>query len=331
MERRKFCSGLLSAPLLAQTSGRRPDAASTAAWDVEGQLRRRARIHELHRQAVAPLFDAAGKWIGTSPALGARERLWTCFAFLDAAETREKANAIIERTFAERAAFHFTFSHFEFIASAQLLRRDRGELAPEAKTLMQGLVREALSHQGPLRFLGYNDNFPAMENVVATLGGELLDDAAARRRGIEGMHRLLDLLSRRGLLSEYTSATYSPVTILCYSDIAQYAEDAEARKLALEIERRVWQDVAAHFHPPTNILAGPHSRAYQVDSVGHFHQIGMIAYQAFGDKLWMNPVRFMYPPVAGQVIHHDGDVPFMQVSTVWLTSGTFHMNGDQRR
>lgn len=172
--------------------------------------------------------------------------------------------------------------------------------------------------------MGYNDNFPAMENVVATLGGQLTGDAAARKRGIDGMRRVRELLSRRGMLSEYTSATYSPVTTFCYSDIAQYSSDPEARMLALEIERRVWMDLAAHFHPPTNILAGPHSRAYQVDSAGHFHQIGMIAYQTFGEKLWMNPVRFMFPPTPGQVIHHDGDVPFMQVSTVWLTSGTYH-------
>jgi len=296
----------------------------TEAWDPEGQVRRRGQINALYRQAVGPLFDASGKWIGTSTPPGGRERLWNCFAFLTGAETRDKANAIIEETFAQRAKFQFTFSHFEFIASTQLLIRDRGELSSSAKALLLGLVREALQHQGQIVFMGYNDNFPAMENVVATLGGQLLDDAAARKRGREAMHRCLDLLSRRGLLSEYTSATYSPVTTFCYSDIAQYSDDPEARKLALEIERRVWMDLAAHFHPPTNILAGPHSRAYQVDSAGHFHQIGMIAYQAFGEKLWMNPVRFMFPPVTGQVIHHDGDVPFMQVSTVWLASGTYH-------
>jgi hypothetical protein len=38
----------------------------------------------------------------------------------------------------------------------------------------------------------------------------------------------------------------------------------------------------------------------------------------------MNPVRFMFPPDEKQVIHHDGDVPFMQVSTVWVASETYH-------
>jgi len=66
--------------------------------------RRREEVRALHRKAVGPLFDASGKWIGTSTPPGARERLWNCFAFLESQETREKANAIIEKTFADRAA-----------------------------------------------------------------------------------------------------------------------------------------------------------------------------------------------------------------------------------
>jgi hypothetical protein len=119
--------------------------------------------------------------------------------------------------------------------------------------------------------------------------------------------------------------------MLCYADIAEYSRDPQTRNMALEIERRVWKDIAAHFHAPTNILAGPHSRAYAVDSVGHLHQVHMMMYQTFGDRLWMTPKRFMFPPVAGQVIHHDGDVPFMQVSTVWIASGTYHPTAEIAR
>ena len=189
---------------------------------------------------------------------------------------------------------------------------------------MRSLVSEALLSKEKIQFLGYNDNFPSMANVVATLGGELIGDDDARQRGIDGMQRLLELLGRRDFLSEYTSPTYCPVTMLSYADIAQYSKDPRARALALQIERRIWMDIAAHFHPPTNILSGPHSRAYTVDSVGHLHQVQMMLYIAFGNRLWMNPARFMFPPVAAQVIHHDGDVPFMQAATVFISGGTYH-------
>jgi hypothetical protein len=325
MNRRNFCGGLFSVPLLSGNTVALPpgQSATERGWDVEGQQQRRSEIYALHQQSVGPLFDTDGHWIAKSTEPGGRERLWNCLSFLKETETRDKANAIIAATFAERSRFN-EFSHFEFVTSVQLLVRDKGELTSASRDRLTGLVREALHRKSEIRFMGYNDNFPAMENEVATLGGQILNDADAAQRGLDGMHRLLALLERRGMLSEYTSSTYSPVTMLCYSDIAEYSRDPTARQLAIEIERRVWQDIAAHFHAPTNILAGPHSRAYQVDSVGHLHQVHMMLYQAFGKRLWMNPTRFMFPPIAKQVIHHDGDVPFMQVSNVWIASGTYH-------
>ncbi len=285
---------------------------------------RRSEIYTLHQKSVGPLFDDTGRWIGKSTSPIGRERFWNCLSLLSSPATRDKANAIIERTFAERSSFRFSFAIFEYSASAQLLVKNGDDLSPRNKELLRSLVHEALLPKSGIRFMGYNDNFPAMANVVASLGGELMGDEAARQRGIDGMHRLLELLERRDFLSEYTSSTYCPVTMLCYADIARYSQDPQARKMALEIERSVWMDIAAHFHSPTNILAGPHSRAYTVDSVGHMHQVQMMLYLPFGSRLWMNPVRFMFPPVPGQVIHHDGDVPFMQASTVFISSGTYH-------
>jgi hypothetical protein len=50
----------------------------------------------------------------------------------------------------------------------------------------------------------------------------------------------------------------------------------------------------------------------------------MLLYPVFGDVLWLNPKRFLFPPIEKQEIHHDGDVPFMQCSQVWIASGTYH-------
>lgn len=296
------------------------------AQDADGQRRRRAEIFGLHRAACGPLFSDAGKWIGKSTPPGGRERLWHATALLADAATRAKANAIIRETFAmrDRKEFIGPFSHFEFTASAQLLAKDHGELTPDNRALLSSLVRETFKRKGPIRWLGYNDNFPAMANLVATLGGEMFDDRDAREHGLAGMRRLLEYFERRGLLAEYTSSTYSPVTVMCFAEIAEYARHPEARRLALEIEHRIWLDIATHFHAPTNILAGPHSRAYNADSVGHLFQVHMLLYAAFGDAVWLNPKRFLFPPAEKQEIHHDGDVPFMQCSAVWIAGATYH-------
>jgi hypothetical protein len=323
MERREFIQTLAVLPMAA---------AARAAWDPAGQRARRGEIFGLHQKACGPLFDEQGKWIGRSTSPGGRERLWHAMSLLESEATRDKGNAVIREAFAMRGRKELgSFSHFEFTASTQLLARDKGELTPENHALLTGLVTETFARRGPIRWLGYNDNFPAMDNVVATLGGEMLDDKNSRERGLDGMQKLLEYFVRRGLLAEYTSSTYSPVTLACFADIAEYARDAEARRMALEIEHHVWLDLATHFHAPTDILAGPHSRAYNVDSVGHLHQFHMLFYQVFGDKLWLNPKRFLFPPIEKQEIHHDGDVPFMQCSNVWIAGPTYHPRAEIER
>ncbi|HEY3935936.1 MAG TPA: hypothetical protein VGL97_00775 [Bryobacteraceae bacterium] len=314
MNRRRFLAGSIALPL----------AAFEAQWDVDGQKQRRQTIDRLHAHVCGPLFSADGGWIGPATESTGRVRFWHSMSLLEIEATRDKANAVIRKCFEDRGKLTASFSHFEYCAAAQLLAKQKDKLAPDNRKSLAALLKEALAHQAPIYFRGYNDNFPAMENVTALLGGEEVDDAPARQRGLEGMRRLLKLFERRGLLSEYTSSTYTPVTQLCYADIAEYSHDPEARRLALEIEGHIWLDLATHFHAPTNILAGPHSRAYNVDSVGHLYQVHMLLYQVFGDKVWLNPVHFLFPPVPKQVIHHDGDVAFMQASDAWIASGTYH-------
>jgi hypothetical protein len=320
MKRREFLAGSIVVPATALY----------VRWDPDGQRRRRQEINELHAKACATLFASDGAWIGPPTEETGRVRFWHSMSLLEGEATRDKGNAIVRKCFAERAKLA-AFSHFEFCSAAQLLAKQKSELAADNRQSLTNLLREALSQQQPIYFRGYNDNFPAMENVAAVLGGEEVDDSRSRQRGLEGMRRLLELLERRGLLSEYTSSTYTPVTQLCYADIAEYSQDLETRRLALQIESRIWLDIAAHFHAPTNILAGPHSRAYNVDSVGHLYQVHMLLYQTFGGKLWLNPTHFLFPRVQKQVIHHDGDVAFMQASNAWIASGTYHPSNEIER
>jgi hypothetical protein len=224
-----------------------------------------------------------------------------------------------------------SFSHFEYCGAAQLLAKSAGDLTVENRDRLAGLLRENFKAKGRIRYIGVNDNFPAMDNVAACLGGELVDDAGARERGLEGLQELLALFKRRGLLSEYTSPTYTPITLLCFADIGEHCGGAEARRLAREIEYRVWLDLAAHFHGSTSTLAGPHSRAYTVDSVGHLNLFHMASYQAFGDRVWLNPAHFLFPPAEKQVIHHDGDLAFVQASAAWLAGGTYHPSREIER
>lgn len=322
MRRRDLLAASVAGPAAALTGEAAP-IPSTA----EAQLHTRAQIYKLHQAACGRLFNDEGEWVGPPTENTPRVRLWHSLSLLSSPDTKDKGNAVIQKTFADRARLS-TFSHFEFCASAQILTKNRATLTPASEELLTGLLREHFKRPGNIRWMGYNDNFPAMENLTQCLGGDLLSDAAARQRGADGLTRLMEYFQHRGLLAEYTSPTYTPITLLCFADIAEHARDPQVRQIALEIETLIWLDLATHFHAPTNLLSGPHSRAYNVDSCGHLHQIHMVLYQAFGDRLWLNPARFLFPPVPKQIIHHEGDVAFMQASTVWLAGGTYHPSAE---
>jgi hypothetical protein len=125
-------------------------------------------------------------------------------------------------------------------------------------------------------------------------------------------------------LGQETSSAYTPVTQLCYADVAEHSRDAENEASGTR-DRTSYLAGSRHAFPRSyQHLGRSHSRAYNVDSVGHFHQIHMLLYQVFGDRLWLHPVNFLFPPIPKQVIHHDGDVAFLQASNAWIASGTYH-------
>lgn len=317
MHRREFIGALAAAPLAAQTG--------IPQWDAEGQRQRRELIYKLHRRSVGPLYSDQGKWIAQSHKPGQREQFWSCLSLLSGDETREKGNALA----IEAVNMHPKGgSAFEHMGAMLLLLKSEKYLTPQARSTLREYVQRAVPAHGTIRFMGFNDNFPAMDTWVTVLGGELLDNASIRRKGREGLEALAELFERRGLLSEHTSPTYTPLTLICYADIVELSRDPDVARLAHKLEHRIWLDLATHFHAPTNVLAGPHSRAYSVDSAGHPHQVNMLLYQAFGDRFWMTPPTHFYPPVEGQVVHHQGDAPFMQTSNALFAAFTTHPSAE---
>lgn len=140
LTRRNFCGGLLSLPIAARIDG---PLLGTEERGAESQAARRRQIYALHQQQLGPLFDENGRWIGKStPPIG-RERLWNCLSLLSDPSTRDKANAILTRTFVERSTFPL-FEIFEWSASTQLLVKNGNDLNQDNREQLQALVREAL-------------------------------------------------------------------------------------------------------------------------------------------------------------------------------------------
>ncbi len=164
------------------------------------------------------------------------------------------------------------------------------------------------SAQPDYKFHGANDNMPMMATYGLILGGEAMGDTQAVKHGIWNLNQLRRHFSRYAWLSEYNSSTYTPITLCGAARIASHAKSAEARKLALDIEHRIWAELLLHFHPEVKMQAGPHCRAYCIDNANHTHSLEVIYWLVFGEEIsGRNPIKSYYEHDGKEVVHFCGN------------------------
>ena len=88
-------------------------------------------------------------------------------------------------------------------------------------------------------FHGYNDNMPAMATRTMILAGDVLGRPDFTDNGLFYLEGLCAHFHRRGLLSEHTSATYTPISLCSLLDIAECSTNREARDMAQACADRI--------------------------------------------------------------------------------------------
>ncbi|XHR30474.1 MAG: hypothetical protein ACFUZC_07905 [Chthoniobacteraceae bacterium] len=277
-------------------------------------------------------FDDRGQWRNDGVAPDTRVTLWLCFGLLTGdKESVALANNILgflefhhhhpTRTPEEQAS---EFDIFVCNHSVQMLVAYGEKLRPDVRHKLEGWARHALKdyagdRQSDYQFHGCNDNMPSKATLGMILGGEYFGDSAAVENGLWNLRQLRDMFTRRGLISEYTSPTYTPLTIINLTEIALLAKNAEACKLAAQCVERVWADVLGHFHSPTGTMGGPYARAYQLDSTGHFSTVACLLWIVLGERTSFDPVaEISLEPI--RLVHHHDDRPSQLGILGWLSS-----------
>lgn len=282
------------------------------------QADRRTRVQTLHRLHCFDGFHDDG-----SPVCGEvadwRGNLWHSLSLLVGNEAHvRRANAMLRHA-RTRGGGHFWSS-----AACSILVRFSDRLEADVRAGLLERVSELLEGEVHQRFRGYNDNFPAMAAVTLILGAELTGQSRYREAGLACLRSGVDLLNRRGVLSEYGSPTYTPIVLTCMAEIVEHSADTDARRLARRIEQQVWFDLLGRFHPPTSTLAGPYSRAYTVDLCAHPHNAHVVLYQVLGDAVFVNPTNALFPYVDGRQVRH-GRGDFIQAHAAWHSTPTYHV------
>lgn len=297
-------------------------------YDPPGQQQRRLRVLAALKERTLSLFDPQGKWLptefqtsGAEP--GLRERLWFAQAFL--ADGDERAVRVANRIIATSP---YRFCHFSPMIALQLLVKHDTLLETDARAALTGYLEWVLDEflGGDVDFVGVNDNFPCMSIYTALVGGKLFARPDLYETGVKRLSQFKALLTRRGVDTEYTSPTYTPIHAYALAEIANTVDDPVLRDLALQCEERIWVDLLGHYHPPTSQIAGPYSRAYTVDSTGRTHQARYVLYALLGERLTMHPLNTLFAAGYGDdprnLVH--GGLWFMLVSVAWLVNTEFH-------
>jgi len=283
------------------------------------QTERRNQIFGLYREFMGDCIDENGGWHGKESEMGVREKIWHSMALLEGSERQRKlANMILGDITLEKC-------HFAPMNCMQILLKYEEHLDKNIIKRLEDYVKLSLKSMADsrIRFTMFNDNFASMATFTLLTAGERFGDADAFREGAERLNQLKERYMRCGVLMEYCSTTYLPITITCMAEIVNYVKDEEIRDIALKCEERAWAEAACYYHAPSGHLAGPYSRAYTIDTLGHPGSIQCLLYMLFGDEIIINPVKDMFPHRPGLVVHH-GLERLMWPGVIWTCSGLCH-------
>lgn len=288
----------------------------------------RNRLYAAHHPTIDRWWHDDGRFnwpLGPEGHGGFRGVMWQCLSYLGGnPRCVAKANQLI-RAHHSRNACHFAPG-----AAIDLLLMHGERLEADVVALLRSYLDLHLQYMSTedLKIHGYNDNHPFKAMHALVLGGEMTGQPHLVEIGLHKLRQAMTVYARTGFPCEYNSPTYTPVSLVPLAHLAQHAQNAEARDLALRLERFFWQDLALHWDPRAGLAAGPFSRAYTNDHTGLLSGIGMLVAYLFperspidlGQELFAadGATRLMDP------VNIANSQPFCAAHALWYASAEFH-------
>ena len=287
-------------------------------YDSDSKVRREL-YNRKYIEFMLDVITPDGKSEGLETPIGFRSIAWHCFPLFEAGgEYAKRANSIIRNT-------EFKKCHFMPMNFTQLLKRYPDLIEPDVYEKLKGYILKMLPYgtDDRIHMAMYNDNFAGMAIYTLLVAGEMFNMPEYFDIGLNKLKDVRDYFHRCGAIMEYCSCTYTPIDTLCYAEMANHLENDEARDIALKCEERMWTEIATHYHPETSRLAGPYSRSYTIDMVGHPHLFAGLAWYVFGDKVFSNPILDLFKPHKKQMMH--GGLENLTLPNIaWVVNTEYH-------
>ncbi|MGC4048637.1 MAG: hypothetical protein QM757_03805 [Paludibaculum sp.] len=134
---------------------------------------------------------------------------------------------------------------------------------------LRARVRESIRHAAhsvKRRNVSMSYTNIAMKGTFVTqAAAELLNDEELRVYAKDRMVRLCQAIDDTGSFAEYNSPTYALVSLTALTRIRMFVKDAEAKRRAAMLERRLWLHMVTHWDAARKQFSGPMSRCYRND------------------------------------------------------------------
>ena len=285
----------------------------------QAQRRRCDRVVAFLTDIMLDGVSHCGQWT-LSHQLALREQVYYAQILLRSGqpEAAYRANRILEKV-------ELRYHEFVPMILLMILGSSEALLENAVHSKIDAYLEEHIpAFQGEeMEFVGVNDNYPCMGVYTLVIGGQYLGKPELVAFGKERLSHFCQLLTRRGVASEYNSRTYTPIQLLCMAELVNRAEDPDIRQMALQCEHRLWADVMAHMHPGTVRPAGPYSRAYTDSSGGYVDLDCGPLYVLLGEALPANLLEQLEEGENGYGCFHDGLLQ-EELAVFWTLDAVYH-------
>ena len=269
---------------------------SPIAFDSITMRARKEAYYRYARSCARRLFKPDGTY---QPATELDQRIpyWLYPALVSSpdVEEREFANVI----YAAAPMWH-EWNVFTTSAIAANLARKRESMRPDlvkrseehlAKFVVRDGGQSPCSGANDYVFHGYNDNMPALSVRAMILAGDVLGRKDYTDQGLFHLEGLCAHFERRGLLSEYSSGTYTAITLTILLDVAECSTNPTARELAQACSQRILIDIFGHRHQHVGGIGGAQSRAYTADAQQWLSVMNALVWYLSGSPLCVDPIE----------------------------------------
>jgi hypothetical protein len=164
-------------------------------------------------------------------------------------------------------------------------------LSNEARAFIEKVFKQELQKDKRIctcNYFLYNTNHPLACIALSIVGAEQFDIPDIAEEAYDRFEDFVEVWEGIGSIPEYNSPVYLAVDFVAFSTIAIHSVNPVVALKAKILQERLWLDTLSRYDRNSWTLAGPHSRAAYIDTIGGLTDVQYYIRKVLGESvpLW---------------------------------------------